>query len=150
MRGGDYLILDASAAAEWVLNDPGATPIGDAVRHALRLGMYVVGPSALHAEVQALIARRVQSQALDAEGGRLCSAFWQSLVERVPIDITERNDHHASALTMSIATGHCYFACLYLALARKLGGELLTCDPLLARKAREQGVVYRMPILAEV
>ncbi len=150
MRGGDYLILDASAAAEWVLNDPGATAVGDAIRHGLRIGMYIVGPTALQAEVQAVISRRVQSRALDAEGGRLCASFWQSLVERVPIDIHERNDHHAAALTMSMATGHCYFACLYLALARKLGGELLTCDAALARKAREQGVVYRMPILAEV
>ncbi len=150
MRAGDHLVLDASAAAEWVLNDPGAAPVGDAVRHALRIGMYVVGPTALHAEVRALIARRVQSQALDAEGGRLCAAFWQSLVERVPVDVHERNDNHTAALAMSMATGHCYFACLYLALARKLGAELLTCDPTLARKAREQGIVYRMPVLAEV
>ncbi|MCC6920666.1 MAG: type II toxin-antitoxin system VapC family toxin [Alphaproteobacteria bacterium] len=150
MRAGDYLILDASAAVAWVMNDPGAGPVGDAVRHALRLGMFVVGPTALQAEVQAVIAKRVQRKMLDAEGGRLSSAFWTSLVNRVPIDIHERHDHHPAALTLSIATGHCYFACLYLALARKLGGELLTCDPSLARKAQEQGIVFRLPVLAEL
>lgn len=150
MRAGDFLILDASAAVAWVLNDAGSGPVGDAVRHALRLGMHIIGPSALRGEVQAVIARRVQRGGLDAEGARLCSAFWHSLIERMPIDIGERHDHHPSALAMSVASGHCYYACLYLALARRLGGELLTCDPALARKARDQGIVYRLPVLADL
>lgn len=144
------LVLDASAAAELVLDDAGAYPVGIALRDALNAGMRVVGPTALLSEVQAAVTKRVRRHALDVEGGRLACEFWRSLIERMPIEIGEEYDHHQAAYAMSAALGHAYYDCLYLSLAKLQGAELLTCDPVLARKATERGITCIMPVLSVV
>ena len=150
MSRAEFMVLDASAAAELVLNDPGARPVADALRDAVSCGMRIVGPSALLSEVQSVVSRRVRRNALDAEGGRLCSDFWRSLITRIPLEIGAENDHHAASFAMSLAYGHSYYECLYLSLARMRGAELLTCDPALARKASAGGIAYFLPNMALV
>ena len=148
MRQSSCVVLDASAAAELIFNDAGARPIFAALSEAIAAGRTIVGPSALLSEVQAVIAGRVRRETLDSEGGRLCSEFWRSLIDRMPIQIGVQHDHHHASFEMSLATGHSYYECLYLTLARALEGELLTCDPSLARKANDRGIAYRVPVMS--
>lgn len=150
MPRAEVMVVDASAAAELVLDDAGSYPVGVALKDAMQAGMRIVGPTALLSEVQAAITRRVRRHLLDVEGGRLACEFWRNLIDRTPIEIGAEHDHHQAAYIMSAALGHSYYDCLYLSLAKNTGGELLTCDPVLARKANDGGIACILPVLTLV
>lgn len=114
-------VVDASAAVDLLVAHP-RTP---AVRAAFKR-IDAIAPMLLDAEVLRALVRRVRQGKLSPEHADRALAFLSTAqIERLPIDHLVRD---AWALRNNVSP----FDSIYVALARRLGCPLVTCDRRLA------------------
>jgi len=127
------IVVDASLAVTWFVEEPG-TPVADRlVREAGREGG-LVAPELLLLEVTAVLGKRAREGKVqpDYPGVSL------RRLRRMPIRLTPDAELLDHAVLLSAAVRHPLYDCLYLALARRLDAQLTTLDKGLAALARQE------------
>lgn len=113
------MIVDASVAFKWVVEEPGSEhAIGWIGRAEL------LAPTLVHAEVGNALWKRVQRNEIAEDG---------EIGERLAdlgryIRTIDETPFMARSLRLAIELGHPVYDCVYLALAEEMGDELLTAD----------------------
>ena len=129
------LVVDASVAASWLLQDE-SDPRAEAALSALEEGPGLV-PLLWHYEMRNVFLVAHRRGRLGPEG----------LAERVaalgdlPLE-TDGAADLAAALTLAARHGLSFYDGLYLELACRRGGRIVTLDGRLATAARAEGVVH--------
>lgn len=124
---GAALVVDASVALKWVVEEEGSEA-------ALALkGRDLAAPSLMRVEaanaLRTLAARRAiaPAEALDLLG----------LLQEAPVTLIEPDDAlERRALGIALGLGHPFYDCVYLALAERMGRVLVTADGRLLRAVR--------------
>ncbi len=113
------MIVDASVAFKWVVEEPGSE---DAIGWIGR--QELIAPTLVHAEVGNALWKRVRREEIINDGQvgeRLADlARYLRTVDETPF--------MARALELAIDLQHPVYGCIYLALAEALKDELLTAD----------------------
>lgn len=112
------LVVDASVAVKWIVTEEGSA---EAV--GLR-GMPLSAPDLIVAEVGNVLWRKVRRRELLAEEALAAVAVFTH------VDLVLHSSHPLieEAVQIAIELGHPVYDCLYLALARRLGTQLVTAD----------------------
>lgn len=117
-------VLDASAIAAALFRESGA----DRARAVLTSSRTLHAPDLVHAELANVIWKRFRRGDIDRdEAGELL----QDLL-CLPLRITPSAELVEPALQLGLATDRTVYDCLYVALAIRLGAEMLTADKRLA------------------
>ena len=128
------IVFDASLALKWYFDEAG----GSAAKAELaRHGGDIIVPGMFVVEVTAALVRRANiDKALRSTMESALSSFLALIEERfISVDETG-TDAMARAARLALDLGHPLKDCIYLALAMKMGCEMLTSDLRLADKAR--------------
>jgi predicted nucleic acid-binding protein len=126
------LVLDASTAVRILLDDEGASVLGDG---AAIPGAALVPPNWV-AEVVAALARAVRDRRLsEADAGAVLR-----LLREAGVEVVDDREPRSSLLAMALATGLTAQDAAYLLLAVEAGAPLATEDAALRRAAERIGV----------
>lgn len=113
------MIIDASVAFKWVVEEPGSQHAIDWIGRA-----ELIAPTLVHAEVGNALWKRVRKGEIADDGEveeRLADlAAYVRTVDETPV--------LARALRLAIEVRHPVYDCVYLALAEHLDDQLLTAD----------------------
>jgi predicted nucleic acid-binding protein len=136
----DEVVLDASAAVDWLLPGP-SSPATLTVLHA---GVRRVAPDLIFAEFASVATKFVRRGLTSKVVARLA-------VERLPALIDEvapLGDLAGPAYDLATLHGFSAYDGVYLALARRRGLRLVTADAKLARRAVECGLADHVHLLS--
>jgi predicted nucleic acid-binding protein len=128
------IVFDASLALKWYFDEAGREA---AKAELARHGGAIVVPQLFLVEVTAALVRRANmDKALRPEMERSLAGFLTLIAEHfITVDATD-TEAMASAAQLALNLGQPLKDCVYLALAMKMGCELLTSDLRLAEKAQ--------------
>jgi predicted nucleic acid-binding protein len=132
------LIVDASVALKWVLEEPGSR---DAIELLFRP---MIAPSLFQAEVGHALTKRVRRAELAPEQARAGFAFIIRQCTLLPIE--PLGD---AALRLALELRHSLYDCYYLAAAEATGQALVTADGVLVAKLRAAGWAKQIYLLGE-
>ena len=122
------LIVDASIALKWVVNETG-TPEALELKRTHRLG----APDLLVAECANILWKKVRRGELVQEEASLAAR----LLQRVDIDLRPMRTFLEAATRIAIMLDHPAYDCLYLAMAEAEGVRFVTADDRLLRRLRQ-------------
>jgi predicted nucleic acid-binding protein len=122
------LIVDASVALKWVIDEP------DAETAAALLTRSMMAPDLFQAEIGHALTKRVRRSQTSPEQAQ---AGFAAILSRVSLLSTRSLG--ASALNYSIVLRHTIYDCFYLAMAEASGRPFVTSDGVFVRKLRESG-----------
>lgn len=125
-------VIDASVAAKWYLAEANS----DVARALLDDDADLAAPHLIAVEVAAAIARRHRVGGLSLSEARRALDDWKATIRGGFIQIMPDADDLDAATELALTIGHPVQDCLYLALARRLGRELVTADERFAARAR--------------
>jgi len=114
------LVIDASAAIKWFINEP----LHDHARRLLEGGESLHAPDLLLAEIGNIAWKKVIRGEIDEEQAQKIT---QSLRE-LPITLQSSDELINRALQIALSIKHPVYDCLYIACAEALGGTLVTAD----------------------
>ncbi|MBN1345850.1 MAG: type II toxin-antitoxin system VapC family toxin [Phycisphaerae bacterium] len=97
---------------------------GTAARSVLVAGEELNAPDLIHAEVANVIWKRHARKEIDAQE----AADLLADLMRLPLRITPSDALIQPALQLALRTGRTVYDCLYLALAIRIKGVMITCD----------------------
>jgi predicted nucleic acid-binding protein len=128
------IVFDASLALKWYFEEPSA----DAAKAALvQHGGEIVVPSVFLVEVSAALVRRANADKLHRDEMEAALEHFLTLISEQFITVRETGtEDMARAVRLALDLGHPLKDCIYLALAMKIGCELLTSDLRLAAKGQ--------------
>lgn len=128
------IVFDASVALKWYFDEPSAEA---AKAELIRHGGKIVGPGVYLVEVSAALVRRAKVDKLRRSEMEAALEHFLTLITEHFITVREaETEDMARAAKLALDLGHPLKDCIYLALAMKLGCELLTCDRRFASKAK--------------
>jgi predicted nucleic acid-binding protein len=130
------LVIDASVAIKWVIEEPGTPDALALRRHRL------FAPDLLVAECANILWKKVRRNELRQEEALLAAR----LLERADVELAPMRSLLEPATSLAIALDHPAYDCTYLALAEALGCDLATADRRLAAKPLPAG--YNARVLA--
>ena len=123
-------MIDASVAVKWFAPEP----LHESARELLQSSDQRVAPDWLLIEVaNVLWKQQRRGNVKSAEAARILTLLPQLLTLHAGRDLV------AAASDIAIALDHPVYDCLYLALADKVGGQLVTADRELATRASAAG-----------
>jgi len=130
-------VLDASAWIRLFVPD-GPIPAGleEAVGGAERGEAILTAPDLALVEIAHVLHRKRAAGGIPAEE---FARLWKD-VRRLPVDTVPVRDDLDSALELAVQLNLTVYDACYAALARRLGGRLITADDRLARAARRAGL----------
>jgi predicted nucleic acid-binding protein len=143
VTGGSRLVVDASVALKWVLDEVHS----DAAARLLALpGARFAVPAVFWAETgNALWKAAARGVLSDAEA----QATFDDL-RRAPVEVFDTPLLHARALELALALKHPVYDCLYLTLAIAEGTRVVTADGRLLDIARRNGLDERVLWIEDV
>ena len=119
------LVIDASVAVKWVVEEEGT-------KEALALrGLALTALDLLIAECANILWKKVRRSELSERE----AAFAAGLLARADIDLVAMRPYLESAVGLAAALDHPAYDCLYIALAEAEVLRLVTTDSTLVRKA---------------
>jgi predicted nucleic acid-binding protein len=125
------IVVDASVAVKWFLPEHGAE-----AAHSLLLGHEkLVAPTLIRIEVAAAITRKVRLGELPVEDAEATCDLWLRALLRGVVTLRPDEDNLETAVKLALQIRHPLQDCLYLALAQRDGGSLITADPKFAERA---------------
>jgi predicted nucleic acid-binding protein len=127
------LVVDASVAIKWVIEEPGTVEALALRRHRLS------APDLLVPECANILWKKVRRKEL-SEAEALLAA---RLLERADVDLAPMRRLLEPATRLAVALDHPAYDCLYLALAQSTGCAFVTADERLRTKVREHGLPVR-------
>ena len=125
-------VVDASVAIKWFVREIDS----DKALELISPNHILIAPDLLLLEVIALLSRRVREGVMSAPDAKADMVD----LPRLFASITSSNDLITAAFDVSLVIVHPLYDCIYLALAEKLGTQMISADTKLA--ARLQGTVY--------
>lgn len=125
------LVVDASVAIKWVVEETGTQEALDLRRHRL------LAPDLLVAECANVLWKKVRRKELSKHEALLAAR----LLERADIELEPMRGLLEPATRLAIALDHPTYDCIYLALAEARGCDLVTADRRLARKPLPAGYI---------
>jgi len=130
------LVIDASVAIKWVIEEPGTREALSLRRHRL------FAPDLLVAECANILWKKTRRNELSLQETLLAAR----LLQRADIELAPMRALLEPATKLAIALDHPAYDCAYLALAESLSCDLVTADQRLCTKALPAG--YRSKVLA--
>jgi predicted nucleic acid-binding protein len=130
------LVIDASVAIKWVIEEPGTREALSLRRHRL------FAPDLLVAECANILWKKTRRNELTLQEALLAAR----LLQRADIELAPMRALLEPATRLAIALDHPAYDCAYLALAEGLCCDLVTADQRLCAKAPPAG--YRSKVLA--
>jgi predicted nucleic acid-binding protein len=130
------LVIDASVAIKWVIEEHGTREALTLHRHRL------FAPDLLMAECANVLWKKARRKELSADEARLAAG----LLQRADVELLPMRPLLESATALAIALDHPAYDCIYLALAGSLSCDLVTADQRLSAKALPAG--YKSKVLA--
>ena len=113
------LIVDASVAVKWIVEEPLRDEALDLVRQN-----DVVVPDLLPAEVRNALVNRVRRKLSTIEEARTAAAAFRA----IPLIVERSSDQLERAFDLALAFEHPIYDCIYLALAMARDLKLCTAD----------------------
>jgi predicted nucleic acid-binding protein len=133
------LVIDASVAVKWVVEEPGT-------QEALLPRQYrLLAPDLLVAECANILWKKVRRRELSKEEALLAAR----LLERADVELQPMRRLMEPATALAIALGHPAYDCTYLALAEMLSCYMVTADERLCRTAEQSNLTIRILPLAQ-
>jgi len=118
------LVIDASVAIKWLVEEPGTSEALLLRRHRLS------APDLLTIECANVLWKKLRRKELTEEEVVLAAR----LLERADIELAPMRPLLTAATKLSIGLDHPAYDCAYLALAEALGCAMVTADEALCRK----------------
>jgi predicted nucleic acid-binding protein len=112
------LVIDASVAIKWVIEERGSREALELLRHRL------FAPELLVAECADVLWKKARRNELSMEEARLAAR----LLQRADIELAPMRHLLEPATSLAIALDHPAYDCIYLALAESLSCDLVTAD----------------------
>jgi predicted nucleic acid-binding protein len=132
------LVVDASVAIKWVIDEPGT-------HQALSLRCNrLYAPDLLVAECANVLWKKVQRNELTAPEALIAAR----LLQRADLELMPMRALLEPATRLAIELGHPAYDCIYLALAESMTCDLVTADRELAAKPLPAGHDFRVLALA--
>lgn len=132
------LVVDASVAIKWVIEEPG-TP------EALALRRYrLSAPDLLIPECANILWKKVRRQEISQEEALLAA----KLLERSDIDLVPTRRLLEPATRLAIALDHPAYDCVYLSLAQSTRCSFVTADTRFCTKTRGHVALHQVMDLA--
>ena len=120
------IVVDASIAAKWYLNEPGSTEAAALLTSAAIL----IAPALIRVEVNGAILRRFREGKLSLERAQEACALWDSDLATGAIRLVPDDILIVPARALAFQIRHTIQDCLYLAAAVDAdGARLVTADP---------------------
>jgi predicted nucleic acid-binding protein len=130
------LVVDASVAALWVLEQDGSDRA-----HALRTESNLIAPSLIASEVGSAIWKAVRRGVVSRVDARV--AVEAALLPFAALAPAE--ELRVGALALALDLDHSIYDCFYIALAQREGAPLISADKrLLAAAKRAKGMELRL------
>ena len=122
------LVIDASVAVKWVIDEVGTT-------EALALrGRALAAPDLLIAECANILWKKVRRNELSEQE----AVFAAGLLARADIELMAMRPYLGAAVRIAVALDHPAYDCIYIALAEAEGLRFVTADMSLLRKIGRQ------------
>ena len=122
------LVIDASVAVKWVIEEEGS-------KEALALrGLALTAPDLLIAQCADIVWKKVRRSELSERE----AAFAAGLLARADIDLVAMRPYLETAVRIALALDHPAYDCVYIALAEAEGLRSVTADATLVRKVARQ------------
>lgn len=133
------LVIDASIAAKWVIQEAGATEALALRKHAL------LAPDLLVAECANIFWKKtVRGEMMPEEASAAAL-----LLEKADIELAPMRTLLESATKLAIRLNHAAYDCVYLALAEREGVAFATADLGFVSKVRQAGAGVAVISLGE-
>jgi predicted nucleic acid-binding protein len=126
------IVIDASVALKWVIDEEHHL----AARRLVVLASRFTAPEIMLAEVANVLRKKVRR----GELGQLQASVAIDGIRKVIPTIEPAVRSAGRVLELAIALDHHAYDCVYLALAERLGGVLVTADRVLVDKRRHAGL----------
>jgi len=130
------LVVDASIAVKWYLSEED-TPQAIAL---FRQPFKLVAPPIIHLEVLSVLTKAARKNKLEMAYTQTLINRWNSLLAQKALFLPEPEPGHQQAVSLSFTTGHTFYDCLYLSLAKHLHAPLATADTRQQTIARSLGI----------
>jgi predicted nucleic acid-binding protein len=130
------LIVDASVAVKWVVEEPGSGSARDLVAN----GPPLLAPDLVLLEVGNALRKKLMRGLI----GRAQANDGASGVERAFADLAATRPLSAVAVKLALELGYPVYDCVYLALAARESVPLVTADDRLFEAARRARIEARM------
>jgi predicted nucleic acid-binding protein len=122
------LVIDASVAVKWIIDEEGTT-------EALALrGRALAAPDLLIAECANILWKKVRHNELSEQE----AVFAAGLLARADIELMAMRPYLEAAVRIAVALDHPAYDCIYIALAEAEGLRFVTADMSLLRKIGRQ------------
>jgi predicted nucleic acid-binding protein len=129
------LVIDASVAIKWVIEEHGTREAVSLRRHRL------FAPELLVAECANVLWKKTRRHQLTPEEARLAAR----LLQHADVELAPMRALLEPATELAIALDHPAYDCVYLALAENLSCDLVTADAKLSAKQLPSG--YKLKVL---
>ncbi|MEO7143620.1 MAG: type II toxin-antitoxin system VapC family toxin [Bryobacteraceae bacterium] len=127
------IFVDASVAVKWFLPEQGT----EAAQAILSGSEKLIASALIRIEVAAAITRKLRLGELHVGEAEEACHLWIAALSSGIITISPDEDSIESANELAIQIRHPLQDCLYLALARRVDGTLLTADPKFAERSHD-------------
>jgi predicted nucleic acid-binding protein len=134
----DRILVDASVAIKWVVDEPGSA---EAV---LLLDRRLLAPDLLCAEFADILRKMAIRREITSEEADIAA----QALESADVEFVAMRPYLAAATALAIALDHPAYDCIYLAIAADLAIPLVTADERLAKKLRQNPSGLRCPVVA--
>src|SRR5437773_11750749 len=131
------LVIDASVAIKWVVDEHGTREALSLLRHRL------FAPDLLVAECANVLWKKARRYELGMEEARLAAR----LLQRADFELAPMRALLEPATMLAIALDHPAYDCTYLALAESLSCDLVTADQRLSAKTLPAGYKSKVIVL---
>ena len=120
------IVVDASVAAKWYLNEPGS----EEAAALLTSASILIAPALILVEVTGAIIRRYREGELSLERAREACDLWDADIAGGAIRLLSDGGLIGPARAIAFQIRHAIQDCLYLAAALDIGADrLVTADP---------------------
>jgi predicted nucleic acid-binding protein len=133
------LVIDASVAIKWIIDEPGSAAALNLRRHRLW------APELLVAECANILWKKVRRNELNEREALL----YARALERARVELEPMGRLLERATQLAILIGHPAYDCVYLALAERLSCDVVTADQRLGRVSLPQDLPRRIRLLQD-
>lgn len=118
------IAVDASVAVKWLVPEADEAAAAQLLVEDERL----VAPSIIQVEVLGAVLRKFREKSISATEARAACERWESMLNDGALTLVPFEDFLHNAVELSLQIEHALPDCLYLAVAKQIGGELITAD----------------------